>query len=273
MGQPNEHHANRARRCEARLRALTIVETLISMALIAVLFSILVPALTSARVSSQRDQCQVNQRHIGEAWMTFLADHGQQFPHVPIQQGWMYGGMRFSSVDGTAFPDLDRPLTAYMGLERAQQDDDVICCCPADAGLIDPHTRAGTGRRTAYRSFGTSYRANGKLLDMRQIDPANPDRGMQRQEVTTPASRMILMGDPVWYEVAESTGRKADWHSHNNSGNILFLDGSVRFLAIKPRSDRNQPSVFDPLMPGSTLSERIEIDVDGADVAATQTQQ
>jgi prepilin-type processing-associated H-X9-DG protein len=251
MGRHPAHDTAEFLRPFSKQRALTVVETLVSLALIAVLFSILVPALTSARVASHRDQCQVNQGSIGEAWMTFLADHNQRFPHVPIQPGWTYGGMRFSSVDGGAFPDLDRPLSGYMGLERTHQEDDVVCCCPADAGLIDPTTRAGTGRRTVYRSFGTSYRANGKLLDMRQLDPANEARGMYRNEITTPPSRMILMGDPVWYEVAEATGRRADWHGHDSAGNILYLDGSVRFLTIKPRADQNQPSVFDPMMPGS----------------------
>jgi prepilin-type processing-associated H-X9-DG protein len=61
----------------------------------------------------------------------------------------------------------------------------------------------------------------------------------------------VLLGDPIWYEVAHNTGRDANWHDKPNAGNILFLDGSVRFLTIKPRTDRNQPMVFDPVMPGS----------------------
>jgi prepilin-type processing-associated H-X9-DG protein len=61
------------------------------------------------------------------------------------------------------------------------------------------------------------------------------------------------MGDPVWYEVAEETGRKADWHGQPNAGNLLFLDGSVRFLTVRPRRIVG-PILFDPAPVGSPLA-------------------
>ena len=230
---------------------MTVIETLISLGLIAILFSILVPALSSARVVTHRDQCQNNQRLIGEAWNTYLEDHEQTFPLVPVQPGWYYGGVRFSGVDRIAFPDLDRPLTSYMHLHRTGEFDQLICCCPADRGVTDPQSSLGTGSRTAFRSFGTSYRANAELLDSRLTNVPGEPRGLHRYEITTPTSRMVLMGDPIWYEVAEVTGREANWHDRPAAGNLLFLDGSVRFVSIKPRTDRNQAIVFDPAMPGS----------------------
>jgi len=247
---PGNAHLHHHRRC-----GLTLLETVVSLLLITVLLAILLPALSSARVASYGDQCKGNLYHIGQSWQTYLEDHQRQFPFVPVQPGWFYGGMRFSSVDGSAYRDNDRPLTPYLPLPQrsTSNNDEIVCCCPADHGITDPSGGVGTGKRSAFRGFGTSYRANAALLDARLdgIDGAEQFfRGLKRREITTSPSRLVLMGDPVWYEVAEATGRTADWHGRTNAGNILFLDGAVRFMTIKPRTDRNQPLLFDPIMPG-----------------------
>src|SRR5678816_3607989 len=72
-------HCHQAR----RLRGLTLIETLLSMFLIAALISILLPALNSARMASYRDQCGTNQRRIGQAWQIYLNEHNREFPYVP----------------------------------------------------------------------------------------------------------------------------------------------------------------------------------------------
>lgn len=261
----------------SQFRGVTLLEAVVSLSVIALLLSILVPALSSARVASHLEKCQNNQRQIGQAWSVYLEDFDGEFPHVPVQPGWFYGGCRFSPVDEMAFPDFDRPLTSYLALPRTTNFDDVVCCCPADEGITDVDVGTfGTGRRTAFRSFGTSYRLNAALVswDGAPGSAAPGDesishgatRGLRRMEITTPASRLVLMGDPIWYELAQSTGRKADWHGHVNiatasesgtqhrkvpAGNVLFLDGSVKFVTIKPREEKNQPVMIDPIMDGT----------------------
>ena len=233
--------------------ALTLFETVIALALIAVLLSILVPALTSARVTSHRDQCASNLRNIGEAWQTYLGDHEKRFPHVPLQPAWYYGGMRFSRIDGTAWPDYDRPLTPYLGVFKTRDYASLCVCCPADRGISTPASAAGTGQRTAFESYGTSYRANAPLMDARLAGVSEETRGMSRSEISAFPAALIVCGDAVWYEVAESTGRSADWHGVSDSGNLLFLDGSVRFMTIRPRNVGG-PIVFDPRGRGAPAS-------------------
>ena len=237
---------------ERSARGLSLLETALSVLLISVLLSILLPALSTARSASYRDRCQSNQRQISDAWQLYLQEHNLQFPTVPVQPGWFYGGMRFSAVSDVAFPDTSRPLTGYLPQVRTNDTNDIVWCCPSDHGIT-----VSTGRRTAFRSFGTSYRANSSLLWYTPPDAsagatvAIEGRGLHRSEITTAASRLLLMGDPVWHEVAESTGRNADWHGVPGAGNFVFLDGSVRFLTIKPRQVVG-PVVFDPMMPGAT---------------------
>lgn len=281
-------------------RGFTILELGISLLLVAVLLAVLVPTLSTARQTAHREQCADHQWQIGAAWQAYLAEHNGEFPFIADQPGWMYAGMRFSSADGLAFPDPMRPLNAYLPLPRTKEYENVVCCCPADRGITDPTEGLGTGSRTAFRSFGTSYRANSALLgganSMRNasagalpsIDiarshaihghpPATPDgssgeftggaEGVARSSIVTSPYRMLVMGDPVWYERAEDTGRSANWHGVAGAGNLLFLDGSVRFLSVRPRKVVG-PIVFDPQFELAARPSESESDVDdhGGDV-------
>jgi prepilin-type processing-associated H-X9-DG protein len=231
---------------------LTLLETLIALVLITLLLSILLPALSTARIASHREQSQANLAHMGQGWMQLLEAQGRTFPFIPVQPAWHYGGMRFSAVDNVAFPDYDRPLNGFLPLSRTDRPEDSLCCCPADRGITDADAAVGTGTRTAFRAYGTSYRANAALFDVRLANLAPPSgeaRGMTRAEVTTTPSRMLLMGEPFWYEASEETGRNADWYGKPDSGNVLFLDGSVRFVTLRSRKVVG-PVIFDPIMPG-----------------------
>jgi prepilin-type processing-associated H-X9-DG protein len=232
------------------LLAFTLLETAIALALIALLLSILLPALSSARVNSHRVQCASNLGDIGNAWQDWLAEHHRQFPFVPVQPAWQYGGVRFSRVDGAAFPDYNRPLTQYLHLRTTRNDNELCVCCPADRGITAPAAAAGTGGRRAFDTFGTSYRANAPLLDVRLAGSLgeDEDRGMKRSEITAFPAALVLCGDPVWYEVAESTGRSANWHGVTNAGNLLFLDGHVDFKTIRPK-EVIRSLQFDPIRP------------------------
>ena len=122
-----------------------------------------------------------------------------------------------------------------------------IYCCPADAGITHVHDGVGTGGRTAFRSYGTSYRCNAVTVDARIAGLDDEARALFRSEITTPPSRFVLMGDPIWFETYQRSGRDANWHGKQNTGNILFLDGSVRFVPMRPRGKRG-PAVAEPFL-------------------------
>ena len=69
-----------------------------------------------------------------------------------------------------------------------------VFACPADRGITDVYGEVGTGRRTAYQSFGTSFRANALLLDARQAGLATERRGVRQSEITTPPARLGSSG-------------------------------------------------------------------------------
>lgn len=230
-------------RTDIARRGFTLLELIISLAVATLLLSILVPALTRARVASHRERCAAHLGQCAHAWHLYLEEHEGAFPSVPVQSGWRYGGVRFSALDGTAFLDMDRPLSAYFA--RTSSDAAEILRCPADLG-ITAGAGAGTGDRTAFASFGTSYRANDWLLDSRRagLDVLRP---LRRDEVRTVPSRLVLMGDPLWYERYLDTGRNAVWHEDVDRANLLFLDGAVKYRQV-PARPRMGPAVFEPLL-------------------------
>ena len=226
-------------------RGFTLLELLISIALVTILLVILLPALTSARQSSYREQCADNERRLAQAWQMYLDDHAGEFPYEPLRTGWLYGGVRFSAIDDEAFLDMQRPLSGYTPSAPGDKDPEHLFCCPADGGITGDLAHLGTGRRTAFRAFGTSYRANARLLDAQMNGLDREHRGLRLTEIMTVPSRQLVMGDPIWYEQREDTDRHADWHGEEGKANLLFLDGSVRYQQILPRPQVG-PAVVEP---------------------------
>lgn len=243
---------NRPRRLSA---AFTILELVLSLILVVALLAVLLPALAGARVSSFREQCRDHLRHFGGAWAVYLEEHGGSFPHVPVQPSWHYAGVRFSSVNDTPFLDQQRPLTNLVAGGLDEPERYAIFRCPADAGITGQTVGVGTGDRSAFRAFGTSYRANAPLFDARLAGLPDAHRGLQVDEIATAGSRLVVMGDPLWYEVYEGTGRAANWHGDPERANLLFHDGSVKFMRIVPKP-RVGPMVFEPRLVPSGERER-----------------
>lgn len=225
-------------------RAFSLMELAISLAVVGVLMATLLPALYSARASSRRSYCAGNQRLLGHAWSNFVEGNEGRFPVLYTQPAWSYGGVRFSPMDGSPFLDLNRPINRYLPFQRMTGAAESLFLCPCDQGVTDESGLAGTGQRTAFVAYGTSYRANSRLTA-----PRGDEAGLAREAITTAPSRLVVMGDPFWFEVWEGTGLQAAWHGVSNAGNILFLDGSVRFVTMQHKT-RPGPVVLDPVAPG-----------------------
>ena len=138
----------------------TLIELLVVIAIIALLVTMLVPSLQSAKEQARLTICQSNLRNIGLALHTYLADFDQRF-YEYLESG--YGPMREYAQGGRPVPK-DSP--------RYHQNTDRYDPRPLNAYAAGPeifHSPADRGRRgwcdSIYREYasqsaGSSYRYN-----------------------------------------------------------------------------------------------------------------
>lgn len=70
----------RCRRAEKARRAFTLIELLITLAVVAVLIGLLTPALSSARETAQRLTCATNQHNLAGGLALYSRDHKDRIP-------------------------------------------------------------------------------------------------------------------------------------------------------------------------------------------------
>lgn len=238
-------------------RAFSLLELLISIAVIAALLGTLLPVLSHARAAGYRAVCASSLRQIGHAWQAYVQDNQDHFPKALDNPQWLYGGLRFLGNDGLAIVDTSRPVNAYLsfastssGSVTRNAEAAKIFHCPADSGVWRlaaterrgvpaPSILGPNGGQTCLRFYGNSYRANPYLLDSTLAGIDQQSRAIALHEVLNDTSRVLVAGDPVWAYVAapyldirESPGSALDasWHASPASGNALAIDGSIRFL-------------------------------------------
>ena len=71
------------RHCHHKL-GFTLIELLVVISIIALLVSILLPALKKARNSARSIQCMSQQRQFGVAMFAYLNDYDQSYPRYPL---------------------------------------------------------------------------------------------------------------------------------------------------------------------------------------------
>jgi prepilin-type N-terminal cleavage/methylation domain-containing protein len=111
-----------------RSRGFTLAELLVVMAIIGILASLLLAALSHAKENAYRAQCINNFKQLASAFQLYADDHLDQLPG-PV---WLGFYEEFDNVDSTRLPYYIAP---YMGLPAAQiaPQDATLARCPSAA--------------------------------------------------------------------------------------------------------------------------------------------
>jgi len=233
------------------LRAFTLIELLVVIAVIAVLVSMLLPALSSAREQGKRALCTTRLKTIHMAHVFYTEDnrdtyvdmypYGDENKYPGYRRGayWsrdiigLIGGKQVWTSGFTYRPEW-KVLNQYV--------DDVYenWHCPGDKGMVGMWDTKGESN---YDRSGNSYSYNGYGNDYWDYyptsfrpGPVKPCRGFAGRKVgriPVPA-QFVLQGDSVMHTfVSGHTTYQYAWHSkEQNMANMAFGDGHVEYLEL-----------------------------------------
>lgn len=174
-------------------RGFTLIELLVVISIIAVLISILLPALSKAREAGKKTVCMNNMRQIGAGMFLYLEsntnlpwtyvhktnpDGSMEFyPGTGIFSSYSWGGMKApmpwpgeSSGDWVRVPPELRPLNKVLAPDVQGDQPVKVMQCPGDRSAVSPTVGAGVDieleqSRSSWQAFGNSYSLNWFFMD------------------------------------------------------------------------------------------------------------
>jgi prepilin-type N-terminal cleavage/methylation domain-containing protein/prepilin-type processing-associated H-X9-DG protein len=186
--------------------AFTLVELLVVIGIIALLVGILMPALSSARRSSNSVKCLSNLRQIGAAFFLYATENKGYWP-VAVQAA---NDSVYHSTEEHRWPDLIAPYVSstqqfkYDNLEEVRKNS-VIWGCPewiktdeGDASTLKDRVRVGYGMNK-YCTYWDGAKVIAYLYPPTDSDPdlVNPTMAFTKQTQWTKSAERGLIADSI----------------------------------------------------------------------------
>ena len=228
-------------------RAFTLVELLVVIGIIALLISILMPALSKAREQANAVKCMSNQRNLGNALIMFTNEHKGYLPKAWFNDGPSPGRQTWRWRD--PMWGWDYILSQYMSGEKE------VFRCPSDEpvrmrGLWT--TGSGLPDRAEADDIAASYRINISNQHAPGLDLAS-GRPLYATKITKlkDSSKAIVFFDgannpALWHHASTweidqrglvsrnpwPQGYRANvgWDKHRERGMYVFADGHAESL-------------------------------------------
>ncbi len=255
---------NEARRL--RLAGFTLVELLVVIGIIALLVSILLPALGRAREQARSVQCLSNLRQISMAIIMYTNENrylmlgGSEPPQQPWD--WIYW-------DNTPpYNDLTQaPIAKYLGIRTngtggpAGNNPDLAANtfrCPSDQWWLHVPAADATGRYPYFFSYSINAYCSDNVRCYQQMKvPSGQYHNFRITMVRRPAQKCMLydesektvndglfVPDDGWDQLADRHEIHKSYTNMIGTGNVAFFDGHA---SVETRADVANKSFWDPL--------------------------
>ena len=223
-------------------RGFTLVELLVVIGIIALLISILLPALQKAKDAANSAACQSNLRQLTTAFIMFANEHKNRLPGNkhdvtnPDKEktDWLCGDEPYSGGTSTQ----NRITQLHKGTVYKYLKSKKVYVCPSGGqdGAVGG-TGAGSNLWCDYSAFNSLSGANMSLLKRaRYKDPVTS----RYQYVNFP---VLVEEHPKGINAGQAEGghsesdRLAD--RHRKGGYFSSIDGSVHYLQEHPNATAN----------------------------------
>jgi len=255
MKTPHDQSSN------SRRLAFTLIELLVVIAIIAILASMLLPALSKAKQKAAQTYCISNLKQLGYGFMMYIGDNNDAFPGTGSRgtydyhaEDWIYW-----RTNTKVYPPVTQsPIARHLGSVQSN-----LFRCPFDRDNSERIRDTGGAPGPYFYSYSLLSQdlVNGTFNPGMAtiVDKNNKVFIYKLGTVRNPAGKTMLAEEQTSHKASESIdvggsssiindGRYVPPGDlitlrHNKRGNITFADGHV--TNVRPKV-ANNPLYYDP---------------------------
>jgi prepilin-type N-terminal cleavage/methylation domain-containing protein/prepilin-type processing-associated H-X9-DG protein len=228
-------------------RAFTLVELLVTIAIIAVLAAVLMPSLARGKVAARRADCMSSLHQLGLATQLYWDDHrGRcfQVSYGSTNNGWLYWfGWLGNGAEG------QRPGDLSVGVLYPYLQESSVRLCPA---LYQALAQFKLKADRAIYGYGYNQDLSGPQMTVEQLKKPTETAlfadAAQVNDFQYPATRSNPMIEE-WFWLDDPTNKPGPGYyphghfRHSQQANVAFCDGHVGAERLLPGSlDLKLPS-------------------------------